>query len=265
MNVPILEFCPGRWGDLIAVAPDSRVVLPARGERVEAQVRFYVARRLSLTASGRAYIAHGLVPAASIAECWRLTDSGAEPAGGIYDNPAQLPRDTHPAVRAHVERLYRQRTTCPRCGGTKESTWLYCRRCADELFPREPQPEFAAYPVAVPDPPQHIFPSEHEIMNGAPMLCSCGAKLEVVVSVCESQDRDDVHVGIARIECPREHDDWRAWGEALPAEWRQVWDLLVRQHYYGPILAGQVIAKYARAGKSPAEWEQMYWLPRIEE
>jgi len=262
---PLLDFKPGRRGDLVAVAPDGRVVLPARGESVEAQVRFYVARRLVLSASGRAYIAHGLVPAASVLECWQLSARGAELAGRIYDDPSRLPPHTHPKVRAHVERLHREHTTCPRCGGSKESTWRYCRRCADELFPREPQPEFAAYPVPVPDPPAHKFPSEQDILNGAPMLCSCGAKLEVIVGVSESQDRDDAHVGIARIECPREHDDWRQWGECLPAEWRRVWDLLVREHFYGPILAGQIIHKYSRAGKSPAEWEQMYWLPRITE
>jgi hypothetical protein len=263
--LPILEFHSGVRGDLVARAPDGRVVLPARGERVEAGIRLYVARRLVLAASGRAYIAHGLTPAAGVLECWHLSDRGAELGGRIYDDPARLPAHTHPTVRAHVERLHREYTTCPRCGGSKESTWRYCRRCSEELFPRAPEPEFANYPVPVPDPPSHQFPSEQDIMNGAPMFCSCGAKLEVMVGVCESQDRDDVHIGIARIECPREHDDWRAWGESLPAEWRQVWDLLVREHFYGPILAGQIINKYARAGKSPAEWERMYWLPRIEE
>lgn len=102
-----LWFSPGRSGDLIARAEDGKIVLPARGERVEEGP--YVAAALRPTASGRAYIAHGLQPGK-----WSKGDLDLG-----------LPEHAHPdgcAVCAQAE-AERMQTPCALCGQPLGREW----------------------------------------------------------------------------------------------------------------------------------------------
>ena len=67
------------------------------------------------------------------------------------------------------------------------------------------------------------------------------------------------------LQCPITGVAWVGTGQYYPARDSILVAARAIGLPYGPILAGQIIHKYSRAGKSPAEWEQMYWLPRIQE